>query len=156
MLSIVTFRIEIFQKGKKMKKALIIVQNKNTSNLKYGEEIAKFLLYRGLATELIPINSFEPKKLEGADYLLLSGWKNGSLFSRKHPDSEWESFVNKLPTLNGIKTALFTTYHFFSGGIVKSMKKYLSRKTGNLDFAITSRDGSLTISDKMTLNDFLD
>ena len=151
----ITFRIGIFTEGKKMKKALIVVQSKNTSNLKYGEEIAKFLLYRGLAAELIPINNFESKKLEGADYLLLSGWKNGSLFSAKHPDSEWESFVDKLPTLNGIKTALFTTYHFFSGGIVKSMKKYLSPKTRNLDFAITSRDGSLTISDKMTLNDFL-
>jgi flavodoxin len=146
---------EIFLKGVEMKKAVIVIQNKNSTTKKYAEEIAQFLLNRGLTAELIPINSFEPKKLEEADYLLVSGWKNGSLFSAKRPDSEWVSFVNKLPTLNGIKTALFTTYHLFSGGIVKSMKKYLGRKTDNLEFAFTSRDGSLTISDKLTLNDFI-
>jgi len=138
-----------------MKKALIIVQSKNSPTKKFGEEIAEFLLYRGLSAELVPIDSFEPKKLEGANYLLLSGWRNGSLFSSKHPDNEWETFVKKLPTLNGIKTALFTTYKFFSGGMLRSMKKYLGNKTENLEFAFTSRDGSLSISDKLTLNDFL-
>jgi menaquinone-dependent protoporphyrinogen IX oxidase len=149
------FLAEKLLKGVEMKKAIIVIQNKNSTTKKYAEEIAQFLLNRGLTAELIPINSFEPKKLEEADYLLVSGWKNGSLFSAKHPDSEWVSFVNKLPTLNGIKTALFTTYHLFSHGIVKSMKKYLGRKTDNLEFAFTSRDGSLTISDKLTLNDFI-
>jgi len=149
------FLTEKFLKGVEMKKAVIVIQNKNSTTKKYAEEIAQFLLNRGLTAELIPINSFEPKKLEEADYLLVSGWKNGSLFSAKRPDSEWVSFINKLPTLNGIKTALFTTYHLFSGGIVRSMKKYLGRKTDNLEFAFTSRDGSLTISDKLTLNDFI-
>ena len=138
-----------------MKKALIIIQNKNNATRKYGEEIAEFLLNRGLAAELIPISSFEPKKLEGADYLLVSGWKDSSLFSSKQPDSEWETFVKKLPTLSGIKTALFTTYKLFSGGIFRSMKKYLKEKTENLEFAFKSRDGSLSISDKMLLNDFI-
>lgn len=138
-----------------MKKALIVFQSKDTENKKYGEEIAKFLLYRGLAAELVPINNFEPKKLAEADYLLLSGWENSSLLPTKHPDSEWVNFVNMLPTLDGIKTALFTTYKLFSGGIVKNMKKYLDVKTSTLEFAFTSRDGSLTNSDKMTLNDFI-
>ena len=138
-----------------MEKALIIVQGTNSPTKKFGEAIAEFLLYRGLSAELIPIDSFEPKKLEGANYLLLSGWRNGSLFSPKHPDNEWATFVNKLPTLNGIKTALFTSYKFFSGGMLRSMKKYLANKTGNLEFAFTSRDGSLSVSDKLTLNEFL-
>ena len=111
-----------------MKKALIIYQNKNITTKKYGEQIAEFLFNRGLTAELLPINNFEPKKLEDADYLLLSGWKNDSLFSLKQPDSEWVSFVKKLPTLNGIKTALFTTYKFFSGGMFRSMKRYLRKK----------------------------
>jgi len=138
-----------------MKKALIIVQGKNSRTKRFGEEIAEFLLNRGLSAELVPIGSFEPKNLEGADYLLLSGWRYGSLFSSKHPDNEWETFVKKLPTLKGIKTALFTTYKFFSGGMLRSMKKYLGNKTENLEFAFTSRDGSLSISDKLTLNDFI-
>ena len=138
-----------------MKKALIIVQSKNSPTKKFGEEIAEFLLGRGLSAELIPIGSFEPKKLEDADYLLLSGWRNGSLFSSKQPDNEWETFVKKLPTLEGIKTALFTTYKFFSGGMFKNVKKQLGNKTENLEFAFTSRDGSLSISDKLTLNDFI-
>ena len=138
-----------------MKKALIIVQNQNGTTKKFGEEIAEFLLYRGLAAELVPINSFEPKKLEEADYLLLSGWKNDSLFSLRQPDSEWVSFVKKLPTLNGIKTAMFTTYKFFSGGMLRSMKKYLEKKTENVDFALKSKDGSLSISNKIALNDFI-
>ncbi len=137
-----------------MKKALIIVQGENSPTKKFGEEIAEFLLYRGLSAELVPIDSFEPKKLEGANYLLLSGWRNGSLFS-SNPDNEWAAFVKKLPALNGIKTALFTSYKFFSGGMLRSMKKYLANKTENLEFAFTSRDGSLSVSDKLTLNEFL-
>ncbi|MEO8400010.1 MAG: hypothetical protein ABI550_09390 [Ignavibacteriaceae bacterium] len=138
-----------------MKRALIIVQNENSPSKKFGEEIMEFLLYRGLNAELIPINNFEPKKLEGADYLLLSGWKKNSLFSLAHPDNEWKTFVKRLPTLDGMKTALFTTYKFFSGGMLRSMKKYLKKKTGNLEFAFKSRDGSLSISDKLALNEFI-
>jgi flavodoxin len=138
-----------------MKKALIIVQNKNNRTKKFGEEIAEFLLNRGLSAELVPINSFEPKKLEGADYLLLGSWKNDSLFSSASPDNEWVAFVKRLPTLNGIKTALFTSYKFFSGGMLKGMKKYLREKTGKLEFALKSRDGSLSVSDKLALNEFI-
>jgi flavodoxin len=136
-----------------MKKALIIVQNKNNTTRKFGEEIAEFLLKRGLFAELIPINNFEPKTLDGADYLLLSGGRNSSLFSRT--DNEWINFVKRLPTLNGIKTALFATYKIFPGGIFRRMKKYLKEKTDNLTFDFKSRDGSLSVSDKLTLNDFI-
>lgn len=136
-----------------MKKALIIVQNKDNSTKRFGEEIAQFLLNRGLSAELIPINSFEPKKLEGADYLLLSGWRNGILFSRT--DSDWVTFVKRLPTLKGIKTALFATYKIFPGGMFRRMKKYLREKTDNLAFTFKSSDGSLSVSDKLDLNDFI-
>jgi flavodoxin len=136
-----------------MKKALIIVQNKNNTTRKFGEEIAEFLLNRGLSAELIPINSFEPKKLEGADYLLLSGWRNGSLFART--DNEWINFVKRLPTLTGIKTALFATYKISPGGMFRRMKKYLKEKTDNLAFTFKSSDGSLSVSDKLDLNDFI-
>jgi len=136
-----------------MKKALIIVENRNNTTRKFGEEIAAFLLNRGLTAELIPINSFEPKKLEGTDYLLLSGGRNGILFSRT--DSEWVNFVKRLPTLNGIKTALFATYKIFPGGIFRSMKKYLREKTDNLSFTLKSSDGTLSVSDKLDLNDFI-
>ncbi|MBP1682448.1 MAG: flavodoxin [Ignavibacteriaceae bacterium] len=136
-----------------MKKALIIVQNKDNTTKKFGEEIADFLLNRGLAAELIPINNFEPKKLEGADYLLLSGWSNGILFSRT--DNEWVNFVKRLPTLNGIKTALFATYKIFPGSMFRSMKKYLREKTDNLSFTFKSSDGTLSVSDKLDLNDFI-
>ena len=138
-----------------MKKALIVVQSKNSTTKKYGEQIAEFLLNRGLSAELVPINSFEPKKLEEADYLLLSGWGNDSLFSIRQPDNEWVSFVKTLPTLDDIKIALFTTYKFFSGGMFRSMKKYLRKKTENVEFAFKSKDGSLSISDKLDLNDFI-
>ena len=136
-----------------MKKALIIVESKNSTTKRFGEEIAEFLLSRGLSAELVPINSFEPKKLEGADYLLLSGWRNGSIFSRT--DNEWISFVKRLPTLNGIRTALFATYKIFPGRMFRTMKKYLKEKTDNLAFAFKSRDGYLSVSDKLELNDFI-
>ncbi|MDY0083145.1 MAG: hypothetical protein RBR74_08185 [Ignavibacteriaceae bacterium] len=139
-----------------MQKALIIVSNKNSANNKFGESITQFLLHRGLAAELIPINNFEPHKLEEADYLLLSGWKNSSLFSVSQPDSEWINFVNNLPTLNGIKTAVFNVSKLFSGRMFKRMKKYLNGKTNNVDFEFKSSDGSLSISDKLTLNEFID
>jgi flavodoxin len=136
-----------------MKKALIIVQNKNNSTKRFGEQIAEFLFQRGLTAELIPINNFEPNKLDGADYLLVGGWRNGSIFSKT--DNEWESFVKKLPTLNGIKTALFATYKIFPGSVFKKMRKYLKEKTDNLSFDFKSRDGYLSVSDKLDLNDFI-
>jgi len=138
-----------------MKKAIIIFQTKNSTTKKFGEEIAQFLLNRGLSAELIPISSFEPQKLKDADYLLLSGWGKESLFPQNQPDNEWVTFVKSLPTLDGIKTALFSTYKFFSCGMFKSMKKYLGEKTKNLEFAFKSKDGSLSISEKMALNDFI-
>jgi menaquinone-dependent protoporphyrinogen IX oxidase len=130
-----------------MKKALIIVQNKNNTTWKFGEEIAAFLLNRGLSAELIPINNFEPQKLDGADFLLLGGASS--------KDNEWVTFVKRLPTLDSIKTAMFNTYKFVSVGMFRNMKKYLSKKTENLDFAFKSKDGSLSISDKISLNDFI-
>jgi len=138
-----------------MKKAIIIFQSKNSTTKKFGEEIAQFLLNRGLTAELIPISSFEPQKLKDADYLLLSGWGKESLFPQNQPDNEWITFVKSLPTLDGIKTALFSTYKFFSGSMFKSMKRYLGEKSKNLEFAFKSRDGSLSISEKMALNDFI-
>jgi flavodoxin len=136
-----------------MKKAIIVVHNKNNRTKKFGEEIAEFLLNRGLAAELVPINNFEPQKLQGVDYLLLSGWRNGSIFSKS--DNEWISFVNALPTLNGIKTALFDTYKILPGRLFSKMKKYLKEKTDNLSFTFKSTDGTLTVSDKLDLNDFI-
>ena len=126
-----------------MKKALIIVQSKNSTNQKFGEAITEFLLNRGLAAELVPINNFEPNYLNDADYLLLSGWKNDSIFPVKRPDNDWENFVKRLPTLNGIKTALFTANKFFSGSMLKKMKKYLNKKADSLDYVLKSSDGSL-------------
>lgn len=136
-----------------MKKALIIVQNKNNSTKRFGEQIAEFLFQRGLTAELIPINNFEPNKLDGADYLLVGGFRNGLIFSKT--DNEWESFVKKLPTLNGIKTALFATYKIFPGSIFKKMRKYLKGKTEEVTFDLKSRDGYLSVSDKLDLNDFI-
>ncbi|GIK59326.1 MAG: hypothetical protein HND39_05780 [Ignavibacteriota bacterium] len=136
-----------------MKKALIIIQNKNNTTRRFGEEIAEFLFKRGLAAELIPINSFEPRKLDGADYLLLGGWGNGLIFSKT--DNEWINFVNRLPSLNGIKTAFFTTYKIFPGTIFKKMKKYLKGKTDEVTYDFKSRDGYLSVSDKLDLNDFI-
>lgn len=136
-----------------MKKALIIVENRNNTTRKFGEEIAEFLLNRGLSAELIPINRFEPKKLEDADYLLLSGGRKGVLFSRT--DNEWINFVKRLPTLNGIKTALFATYKIFPGSIFRKMKRYLREKTDNIAYTLKSGDGSLSVSDKLDLNDFI-
>jgi len=139
----------------KMKKAIIVFQNQNKSIKKYSEEIADFLLIRGLSAELIPINNFKPDNLSGADYLLLSSWKNGSLLSFSKPDSEWENFVNNLPSLNGIKTAIFTTYKIFAQTVLRKMKRSLSSKTSEVEFSITSGDGSLSVADKMTLNEFI-
>jgi len=36
----------------------------------------------------------------------------------------------------------------------RKMKKCLGRKTDNLSFALKSRDGLLSVSDKLDLNDF--
>ncbi len=137
-----------------MKKAIVVYDSKNNSTKRYGEEIAKFLTKRDVQAELIPITSFETKHLANVDYLLVSGWKSHGFLSIGSQDSDWVNFVKKLPALKGIKTALFTTYTIFALG-VGNMKKYLEEKTEELEFVFKSRDGSLSISDQLTLNDFL-
>jgi hypothetical protein len=37
----------------------------------------------------------------------------------------------------------------------RSMKKYLQEKTDNLTFTFKSSDGSLSVSDKLDINDFI-
>jgi hypothetical protein len=37
----------------------------------------------------------------------------------------------------------------------RSMKKYLREKSDNLAFTFKSSDGSLSVSDKLDLNDFI-
>jgi len=139
-----------------MKKAVVVYDSKNNSTKRYGEEIARFLLKRDVETELVPINSFETRKLENVDYLLVSGWHAGNPFSIGSEDNEWVNFVKKLPALKGIKTALFTNSKLFAGRMIKRMKKYLNNKTDQLEFAFKSSNGSLSISDQLTLNSFID
>jgi flavodoxin len=137
-----------------MEKAVIVFDSKNSSTRRYGEEIAKFLFKRDVEAELIPISEFDTKYLENADYLLVSGGGKGHFLSIGSRDNDWVNFVKKLPALKGIKTALFTTYTIFAIG-VRNMKKYLEEKTEALEFVFKSRDGSLSVSDQLTLNDFL-
>lgn len=137
-----------------MKKALIVFHGNGTTQ-KYSEEISQFLSNRGLQTEIIPASSFKPEELSNADYLLLSGWKNGHLFSSAKPDNEWIRFIKNLPKLTGMKTALFNTNKLFAKGVLRKMKKHLKNKIEDIEFVFTSRNGTLTVHDKITLNEFI-
>jgi flavodoxin len=139
-----------------MKKAVIIYNSKTGITKKYAEEIGAYLKLKELEVIILSIQEFRDEILNNVDYLLLGCWTSGLMLFLQHPDKVWNDFAAKLPNTIKTKTALFTTYKMLTGSMFNKMRRKLN---GHIDSCLTelkSRNGKLSQSDKIVLDEFID
>lgn len=139
-----------------MKKAVIIYNSKTGITKKYAEEIGTYLRTKKLSTDIISIQEYKDETIKNADFLFLGCWTNGLMVCLQHPDNNWKDFASKLPNEIKSKTALFVTYKTLTGSMFKNMRKHLKGKIDSCSAEIKSRNGLLSESDKVVLNNFID
>ena len=135
-----------------MKTAVIIYHSKTGTTKKYAEEISKYLKSKGLDTRIISIQACSQDMLNNVDYVLFGCWTNGLMVILQHPDQEWKDFAAKLPSMPGVKVALFTTYKILTGSMFRNMYKQLKGKFAAPSLELKSRNGSLSAKDKQALD----
>lgn len=138
-----------------MSKAVIIYNSKTGITKKYAKEIAAYLSQKKIAVNVLSITDAENKLIAGADYLFLGCWTNGLFLFLQHPDKLWKDFASKLPDNLKAKTALFTTYKVLTGSMFANMRKLLNGKVASCSTELKSRDGKLSESDKLILDQFI-
>ena len=132
-----------------MKQAIVIYHSRTGTTKKYAEEIGKYLESKSVNTKVLSIAEFQPGMTENMDYVLLGCWTNGLFFILQHPDKAWKDFASKLQAAPEAKLALFTTYKFVTGSMFRKMNVHLEDKFAYPLFNLQSRDGTLSIADKL-------
>ena len=139
-----------------MKKAAIIVNSKTGTTRQYAEEISKYLKSKGLDTQVTSIQAYSEDMLNKADYVLFGCWTNGLMVILQHPEKIWVDFAAKLPSMPGVKIALFTTYKILTGSMFKNMYKQLKGKFPAPFLELKSRNGFLSAADKERLDSIIE
>ena len=135
-----------------MKKAAIIVNSKTGITTQYAEEISNYLMSKGLDTQVTSIQAYSEDMLNNVDYVLFGCWTNGLMVILQHPEKKWGDFAAKLPSMPGVKIALFTTYKILTGSMFKNMYKQLKGKFPAPFLELKSRNGFLSAADKERLD----
>lgn len=138
----------------KMKKALIVYRSRTGITKRYGEEIGKFLVSRGIDTRVAPVEKFSELQGFNPDYLFLGCWTAGFMLLFQRPDKVWKKFAQNLDGFDGKKVALFTTYKIATGSMFSNMKKHLQGTNTDSLPELRSRNGSLSEADKNLLINF--
>ena len=138
-----------------MKTAVVIYHSKTGTTKKYAEEISKYLQSKGLDTKVISIQSYSEDMLNNVDDVFFGCWTNGLMVILQHPDKEWVEFASKLPSMPGVKVALFTTYKILTGSMFRNMYKQLKGKFATPSLELKSRNGSLSEKDKQALENLI-
>lgn len=136
-------------------KAIVIYDSKNGVTKKYGEEISEFLRKKDFDAKAVSINNCSYEDILESDYVLLGSWTNGFFLFGQHPNDLWVNFVKTIPNIKDKKIGLFATYKISTGSIFKKMKKHLGFNDEENLLELKSRDGSLQVSAKLMINDFL-
>jgi len=138
-----------------MKTAVVIYHSKTGTTKKYAEEISKYLQTKGLDTQVTSIQAYSEDMLNNVDYVLFGCWTNGLMVIRQHPEKIWVDFAAKLPSMPGVKIALFTTYKILTGSMFRNMYKQLKDKFAAPSLELKSRNGFLSATDKEKLDSII-
>jgi len=138
-----------------MKTAVIIYDSKAGTTKRYAEEISKYLKSKGLDTQVASIQAYSEDMLNNVDYVLFGCWTSGLMVILQHPEKIWVDFAAKLPSMPGVKVALFTTYKVLTGSMFRNMYKQLKGKFATPSLELKSRNGSLSEKDKQALENFI-
>ena len=133
-------------------KAAIIYNSKTGTTKKYAEAIGEYLQVKNTEVALSSIHEYKDEILQDADYLLLGCWTQGLIFFLQHPEKAWVNFAKLLPENMKSRIILFTTYKVLTGSMFREMHKHLN---ANYNFSVVelkSRTGSLSESDKISLD----
>jgi flavodoxin len=136
-------------------KAVILYQSKTGTTKKYAEQTKSHLVEKGFEVVLSPIKAYNEDMLYGADYVFLGCWTNGLFLFLQHPDNEWIDFAKKLPENGKTKIAVFTTYKLLTGSMFRNMNRHLKVYSKVIGLKLKSKDGKLSESDKMAIDNFL-
>jgi flavodoxin len=138
-----------------VKKAIVVYRSHSGVTRRYGDEIAAFLIARGVAAQVVSVGECDMATLADADYLLLGCWTSGLFVVRQHPDEPWLAFVREMPATPRPRVALFTTYQLRTGGQFLKMRAALTGKTASPQLELKSRNGHLSAADERSLEQFL-
>ena len=138
-----------------MKKAIIICHSKTGRTRRYAEEIEEYLEGKQIQVSIVSIQGFKESLLQGVDFVMFGCWTSGLLFFFQHPDKQWRVFAAKLPTIQGVKLGLFTTYKILTGSMFGKMYAELKHKTSEPSMLLKSRNTHLSETDKIALNEFV-
>ncbi len=138
-----------------MKKAAIIYNSKTMTTKQYADEIGAYLQRKEIEVNILSIRDYKDESLAGVDYLFLGAWTNGLMIFLQHPEKIWKEFAMKLPKDIKSKTALFTTYKILTGTMFKNMRRELTGRVNSCPTELKSRNGSLSESDKIILDNFI-
>lgn len=139
-----------------MKTATIIYHSKRGTTQKFAAEMAFYLKSKGIEPKVTSVSKFKPEDIENVNYIFFGCWTSGLLFILQHPEKEWVEFTKKLPQNFTAQTVLFTTYKIRTGSMFSAMKKHLKTKTNSPLIQLQSRDGELSETNKLLINQFVD
>jgi flavodoxin len=139
-----------------MKKAIVVYQSKTGITKKFGEEIGNYITGKGIEVKVHPVQDLSMGLFDQADYVLLGCWTAGLMLFLQHPDMVWKQFAVALPALTDKKTALFTTYKLATGSMFTKMRKHLAGKDADAAVELKSRNGNLSVENKIALDRFLE
>ena len=139
-----------------MKTAVIFYHSKTGTTKKYAEEIASYLKSKGISTRLSSIQTFQENLLSDSDFVFLGCWTNGLMFILQHPDREWKDFAARLPSMPSTKLILFTTYKILTGSMFRNMYHQIKEKFSEPSLELKSRNGFLSVTDKLKLDSIIE
>ena len=139
-----------------MKKAVIIYHSKTGRTRSYAEKVAKYLKEKEIEVIKTDLEDFKDELFDEANYIFFGCWTHGLFIILQHPDKEWIDFAAKLPSMPGVKIALFTTYKILTGSMFKNMYKQLKGKFAAPSLELKSRNGFLSAADKLKLDTIIE
>jgi len=139
-----------------MRTAAVVYRSRTGRTRRFAEEIGAHLRTRGFQVVVASVGDADPMALAAADVVLLGCWTNGLFVVMQHPDQPWIDFVREIPTLDGPRVGLFTTYRLLTGSMFAKMREALAGAAGEISVELKSRDGALSAANRAALDRFVE
>ncbi len=137
-----------------MATAAVVYRSATGTTRRLAEELGAHLESKGISTSVQSVGECDPASLAGVDLVLLGCWTSGFFVVAQHPDEPWLAFVREMPSLDGARVGLFTTYKLATGSMFARMRAALGVKAGSIDLELKSRDGHLSDAGRQALDRF--
>lgn len=120
--------------------ALIVYYSKTGRTKKFADAIA-YQLKKRVDVKVKSIEEVTSQDILDCKMLYLGCGTDGMYILGQKPEKPWADFVSNLPTIEGKKTVLFTTYRISTGGVFHKMKALLEPKGYRIIGSMKSNNG---------------